>query len=87
MIVQYVFNMQAFALNGEWKNALILSICFQGMKMSDYSVWAFERNVGFTDRLLLGSFTVSGREVFALEKYWISSCTWFWLKTWKTRIM
>ena len=25
--------------------------------MSDRSVWAFERNVGFTDRLLLGSFT------------------------------
>ena len=25
--------------------------------MSGCSVWAFERNVGFTDRLLLGSFT------------------------------
>jgi hypothetical protein len=25
--------------------------------MSDRSAWAFERNVGFTDRLLLGSFT------------------------------
>ena len=25
--------------------------------MSDRSVWAFERNVRFTDRLLLGSFT------------------------------
>ena len=25
--------------------------------MSDRSVWAFGKNVGFTDRLLLGSFT------------------------------
>ena len=57
MIVQHVLDMQALALNGEWENALILSICFEGMKMSDRSVWAFERNVGFTDRLLLGSFT------------------------------
>ena len=39
MIVQYVLDMQALALNGEWKNALILSICFEGMKMSDRSVW------------------------------------------------
>jgi len=57
MIVQHVLDMQTLALNGEWENALILSICFEGMKMSDRSVWAFERNVGFTDRLLLGSFT------------------------------
>ena len=27
------------------------------MKMSDRSMWAFESNAGFTDRLLLGSFT------------------------------
>ena len=57
MIVQHMLDMQALALNGEWENALILSICFESMKMSDRSVWAFERNVGFTDRLLLGSFT------------------------------
>ena len=57
MILQHVFDMQALALNEEWKNALILSICFESMKMSDRSVWAFERNIGFTDRLLLGSFT------------------------------
>ena len=56
MIVQHVLDMQALAFTGEWGNALILSICFEGMKMSDRSVWAFERNVGFTDRLLLGSF-------------------------------
>ena len=35
---------------------MILSMCFKGMKMSDHSVWAFERNVGFTNRLLLGFF-------------------------------
>ena len=57
MIVQHVFDMQAFAFNEECENALILSICFEGMKMSDRNVWAFERNVGFIDRLLLGSFT------------------------------
>ena len=28
MIVQHVLHMQALALNGEWENALILSICF-----------------------------------------------------------
>ena len=56
MIVQHVLNMQALAFNREWENALILSICFEGMKMSDRSMWAFERNVGFTDRLLLASF-------------------------------
>ena len=33
---------------------MILSIFFKSMKMSDYSVWTFERNVGFTDMLLLG---------------------------------
>ena len=57
MIVQHVLDMQALALNGEWENALILSIFFEGMKMSDRSMWAFERNVGFIYRLLLGSFT------------------------------
>ena len=57
MIVQHVLDMQALALNGEWENAMILSICFKGMKMSDRSVWAFERNIRFKDRLLLGSFT------------------------------
>ena len=38
--------MQTLALNGEWENALILSICFEGIKMRDHSVWANERNVG-----------------------------------------
>jgi hypothetical protein len=51
MIMQHVLDMQALALNGEWENALILSICFENMKMSNRNVWAFERNVGFTNRL------------------------------------
>ena len=48
--------MQALALNGEWENALILSIFFKDMKMSDCSMWTFERNVGFTSISILGSF-------------------------------
>jgi hypothetical protein len=46
MIVQHVLDMQALALNGEWENALILSIHFQGMKMSDRNMWAYKRNIG-----------------------------------------
>ena len=57
MIVQHVLDMQALTLNGKWENALILSICFEGMTLSDRNVWTFEINVGLTDRLLLGSFT------------------------------
>ena len=52
-----MLNIQALALNGEWENAFILNICFEDMKMSDHSVWAWREIVGFTNRLLLGSFT------------------------------
>ena len=55
MIVQQVFDMQALALNKEWENAIILSIFFESMKMSDYCAWTFERNVGFTNMLILSS--------------------------------
>ena len=41
----------------KWENALIFSIGFENMNMSNRSVWAFESNVGFTNRLLFGSFT------------------------------
>ena len=54
MIVQHMLDMQALALNGGWKNAFIFSICFKSTKMSDHSVWAFGKNVGFTNILLLG---------------------------------
>jgi hypothetical protein len=36
---------------------MILSICFESKNMSDYSVWAFKRDVRFTDTFLLGFFT------------------------------
>jgi hypothetical protein len=77
MIVQHVLDMQTLALNGEWENALILSICFEGMKMSDRSVWAFERNVGFTDRLLLGSFT---EKMFIKELMYVTTHSSFFVR-------
>ena len=54
--MQHVLDMQVLALNQERENVMILSSCFDGMKMSDHKVWAFERNVGFVNRLLLASF-------------------------------
>lgn len=57
LIVQHVLDMQASGFNEEWENALILAICFENMKISNPSVWAFESNARFTDRLLLDSFT------------------------------
>ena len=54
MIVYNVLDMQALALDEQWEIVLILSIYFEIMKMRDRNVWAFERNVGFTNRLLLG---------------------------------
>jgi hypothetical protein len=51
------FDKQALASNGDWKNAMILSICFESKNMSDYSVWAFKRDVRFTDTFLLGFLT------------------------------
>ena len=56
MIMQHVLGMQSLVLNEEWGNALILSIFFESMKTSDISMWAFERNAGLTNRLLLCSF-------------------------------
>ena len=43
MIVQHVFDMQALIINEEWKNALILSIFFENMKLSYCNVLAFEK--------------------------------------------
>jgi hypothetical protein len=39
MIMQHVLGMQSLVLNGEWGNALILSICFESMKTSNLSMW------------------------------------------------
>ena len=55
MIVKHVHDMQALVLNKEWKNALILSTCFEGMTISDCSVWTSESNVGFIINILLYS--------------------------------
>jgi hypothetical protein len=57
MITRHVMNMQALILQGEWTNVAILSICFQSLGFRDRSIWSFERQCGFVDRFLLGSFT------------------------------
>ena len=56
MIRQHVLHMQALALNGEWKNTFIFRILFKSMKINDYGVSGYKRNLGFTDILLLGYF-------------------------------
>jgi hypothetical protein len=57
MITQHVMNMQALILQGEWTNVAIFSICLQSLGFRDQTVWSFERQSGFVDRYLLGSFT------------------------------
>ena len=56
MIMQHVMNMQALILRGEWTNVAIFSICFQSLGFRDHIVWSFERQSGFEDWNLLGSF-------------------------------
>ena len=63
MIVQHVLDMQVLALNGEWEIALILSICFESMNMSDRSVWPFERKCRVHRYVIIGFF--HGRNVQA----------------------
>ena len=67
MIVRHVLNMQALTLNGEWKSAMFLSIYFESMNTGDCSVWALEKIVGFTDRLLLGS--LKGKKILKQSTY------------------
>ena len=55
-LCRHVLDKQALVDNGDWKNALILSICFESMKMSDCSMWEFKRTVRFTNTFWLGSF-------------------------------
>jgi hypothetical protein len=50
--------MQALELNGEWEDALVFRVCFESTKISDCSVWVFERNARFTNRLLLDFFHI-----------------------------
>jgi hypothetical protein len=56
MITQHVMNMQALILQGEWTNVTIFSICLQSLGFRDCIVWSFERQSGFVDQYLLGSF-------------------------------
>jgi hypothetical protein len=48
--------MQALAFNGEWENAIILIIYFDIMSWRDYSMCSYERQIGFTNKFLLGFF-------------------------------
>jgi hypothetical protein len=57
MIVQQVVNMQSLILQGEWKKFAIFSILWESMGHEECSIWSHTRQVGFTDRFLLGSFT------------------------------
>ena len=34
-VMQHVLHMQALSLDGQWENALIFSICFESMSMSN----------------------------------------------------
>jgi hypothetical protein len=56
MITQHVMNMQALILQGEWTNVTIFSICLQSLGFRDCIVWSFERQSGFVDQYLLGSY-------------------------------
>ena len=56
LVVAHVLDMQVLALNGGWENALF-GILKRKKNMNNCSVWTFERSVGFTNRLLLDSFT------------------------------
>jgi hypothetical protein len=57
MITQHVNNMQTLILQGEWTNVAIFSICLQSLGFRERTVWSFERQSGFVDRYLMGSFT------------------------------
>lgn len=57
MIVQHVVNMQSLILQGEWEKFAIFSILWESMGREERSIWSHARQVGFTDRFLLGSFT------------------------------
>ena len=46
--------LQALAHSEQWKNDMVLIICFESTKMSNWNVGVFERNMGFTNMLLLG---------------------------------
>jgi len=53
---EHMLNMQALAFNGEWENAIILSIYFDIMSWRDYNMCSYERQIGFINKFLLGPF-------------------------------
>jgi hypothetical protein len=57
MKVQHVVNMQSLILQGEWEKFAIFNILWESMGREEHSIWSHARQVGFTNRFLLGSFT------------------------------
>jgi hypothetical protein len=53
---EHMLNMQALVFDGGWENAIILSIYFDTMSWRDYNMCAYERQIGFTNKFLLGFF-------------------------------
>jgi len=49
--------MQAIILQGEWEKVVIFIMSIKSMGGGLRSIWSFARQGGFTDRLLLGSYT------------------------------
>ena len=56
LIVQHVLSVQALALTREWKNTMVFSICFESMKMSNCSMWTFERKRRVRWKFIFGLF-------------------------------
>ena len=52
LICKHWYSME----NGRKGECHDIGISFKSLKMSDHSVWAFKRDVGFTNMLLLGYF-------------------------------
>ena len=46
------------SIGTQWtmEECLDFSLCFESMNMSDRSVWAFEKNVGFHQYFIIGFF-------------------------------
>ena len=57
MLVSHIVSMQALILQGEWEKLAIFSMFLESMGRGTRSIWSFVRQSGFTDRLLLDSYT------------------------------
>lgn len=78
---------KALALNGEWENAIILSIYFDTMSWRDYSMCSYERQIGFTNKFSLVLFpkNVQKKNVCMTMSY-ILLCVRNWTHFYKSRI-